>query len=106
MCDPISASIVGAAVIGGGLSAYSGSKAASATKKAATASEQQAAAQAQRAEQQFNKLNQKQPGIDAMIAANQRAAGRGISSTFLTGPSGVKSSAYSLGGGSLLGGGG
>lgn len=105
MCDPITAT-VGAAVLGSAVGLYSSSKQAKAQKRAMAASERQAADQAQRSEEQFNRLNQKQPGIAALIANNQRAAGRGIGSTFLTGSKGVPSSALPLGGGSLLGGGG
>ena len=105
MCDPISATI-GAAVIGAAATGYSASKASKTANKQMAQSERQAADQAQRAEQQFNRLNQKQPGIEAIIARNQRAAGRGLGSTFLTGTKGVPTGSLPLGGGgsTMLGG--
>lgn len=102
MCDPISASIAGAAVLGAGSSYLSGRKAAKTQKAAQAAATSQAAAQAQQAEQQYNRANQKQPALAALFNSNRRSVGKGVGSTFLTGTSGVKT--MPLGGGpSLLG---
>ena len=104
MCDPISATIAGAAVLGAGASAYSANKQAKASKAATQANERQAAAEAQRSEQQFNKANQKAPDIAAMFSRNQDAMKQGMGATFLTGPSGVAPSNLTLGKTTLLGG--
>lgn len=50
-------------------------------------------------DQEFNKLNQKKPNIAALL----RASERGISSTMLTGPTGVDPASLTLGRTSLLG---
>lgn len=103
MCDPLSATIAGAAILGAGSSYASGKKQAKAQTAAQQSNERMAAAEAQRAEQQFNRANQKQPGIAALWNSNKRGAGRGLGSTFLTGSSGIKNPP--LGGApSLLGG--
>lgn len=104
MCDPISATIAGAAVLGAGASAYSANKQSKAAKAANAQNEKQAAAEAQRSEQQFNKANQKTPDIAAMFSRNQDAMKQGMGATFLTGPSGVAPSALTLGKTTLLGG--
>lgn len=104
MCDPVSAVVAGSAIIGG-LSARSQAKKARKLQTATNASnEKQAAQQAQRSEEQFNKLNQKQPGIAAMLAGNKALADKGIDSTFLTGPKGIPTTSLPLGGTSFLGG--
>ena len=88
MCDPISAAVVGSAVIGAGSSAIQGKKARKAQAKAQAANEASAAREAQRSEEQYNKANQRMPDVGALFAANQKAANRGLGSTFLTGPTG------------------
>lgn len=103
MCDPVSAVIGVTSLVGAGLSASQSSKSRAQTQQIHNDNVRQAQQQAQRAETQYNKANQKQPGVAAMMAGNQRAAGKGIGSTFLTGVGGVPTSALSLGGGSLLG---
>lgn len=104
MCDPVTAVVAGSAILGAGTSLYSGAKARKQANKAQAANEREAAAQAQRSETQFNKLNQQQPGIAAMLASNKLGNSRGIGSTFLTGPKGVPNNTLPLGGTSLLGG--
>lgn len=88
MCT-LPAAILGAAIIGGGASAYSASKAAKAQKQANQTNESIAAQQAQQAEQQFNKANQKQPDIAALMKNNTNSMRQGIGATFLTGPGGA-----------------
>lgn len=104
MCDPISATIAGAAIFGAGSSVYSANKAASAQRQASQQAERQAAKQAQQSEEQFNRANQKSPDIAAMFSRNQDAMKTGIGATFLTGPQGVAPSNLVLGKTTLLGG--
>lgn len=104
MCNPVAAVIGASAVLGAGVSANSAAKQRKMAKATNAANEQQAAKQAQRSEEQFNKLNQKQPGIAAMLAGNKLSNSKGVGSTFLTGPKGVSTSSLPLGGTSLLGG--
>lgn len=105
MCVPLAAAVIGSAVVGAGVSVYQGAKMRSAQNAAQRQNVQMAEAQAKRSENQFNKLNQKQPGIAALMQGNRSANSRGLGSTFLTGPSGVTGIGRSLGGGpSLLGG--
>lgn len=103
MCDPLSAVIAGATIIGAGTSFVQGSKNRKAQASAQASNERQAQQQAQRAEESFNKVNQKQPGIAQLWDNNRKTASRGLGSTFLTGTKGVPT--VPLGGGpSLLGG--
>lgn len=105
MCIPVAAAIVGSAIIGAGASFYQGAKTRAAQNAAQRQNVQMAEEQAKRSENQFNKMNQKQPGIAALMQGNRSANSRGLGSTFLTGPSGVTGIGRSLGGGpSLLGG--
>jgi hypothetical protein len=104
MCDPVSA-IIGAAVLGAGTSVYTASKASKQQAAAQKQNVQIAEGNAQRSEEQYNRANQKQPGIAAILQKNLNASGKGIGSTFLTGSKGVPSLAGMLGGRpSLLGG--
>jgi regulator of protease activity HflC (stomatin/prohibitin superfamily) len=89
MCDPVSA-IIGSAVVGAGTSLYSGAKARKQANKAQASNEAIARQQAQRAEEQFNRLNQKQPGVEALYARNAKVNSGGVGSTFLTGTTGAK----------------
>jgi hypothetical protein len=103
MCIPLAAAVIGAAVLGAGVSAVQG---AAARKQARTAQNQNvgmAQQQAQRAEEQFNRLNQKQPGIAQLFERNRQAASKGLGSTFLTGTKGVNPSGYLGGTPSVLG---
>ena len=101
MCDPVSA-VIGSAVLGAGVSMHQGAKARGAAKEAQRQNEKMAATQAQRAEHEFNRLNQKQPGIAALLANNKVTTGKGIGSTFLTGSKGAPLSALQLGGAPTL----
>lgn len=98
MCIPLAAAVIGSAVLGAGVSLYSGSKARKAASRAQEQNVQQANQQAQRAEQQFNRLNQKQPGIAQLFNNNRQAASKGLGSTFLTGTRGVTNLNGVLGG--------
>lgn len=103
MCDPVSLTIAGSAILGAGTSYMSGKKSAKATKTAQEQNAQQARDEAQRMEQQFNRQNQKMPAIAQLFNTNRQAANKGLGSTFLTGTKGVTS--LPLGGSpSLLGG--
>jgi hypothetical protein len=104
MCDPVSATIAAAAVIGAGTTVYTSGESAKAQRAAQQQSEKQAADTAQRSEQQFNKANQKSPDIAAMFSRNQEAMKSGTGATFLTGPQGVAPSNLVLGKTTLLGG--
>lgn len=102
MCDPLTAVVAGAAILGGGTAAIQGSKNRKAQARANAQNERMAQQQAQRSEEQFNRANKKLPGIEALMAGNKVATSKGIGSTFLTGAGGVKNNA--LGGApSLLG---
>lgn len=101
MCDPVTAVVAGGMLLSTAVSAKQASKSRKQAAAAQSANEAEAGRQAQRSEQQFNRLNQKMPGLAALISGNQRASGRGISSTFLTGPRGAPI-AGSLGGAPTL----
>lgn len=103
-CDPVTAVVAGSAILGAGVSAKQASKSRKLAKQTNAANEQQALKSAQRSEEQFNKLNQKQPGIAALLASNKGLASKGLGSTFLTGPKGISTKSLPLGGSSLLGG--
>lgn len=101
MCDPISATI-GAAVIGGGMSAVQGSKARKQARRAQAANEASAERARQDSERAYNKANQKMPNIGALFAGNQALANKGLGGTFLTGAGGVSPTSLPLGGASTL----
>lgn len=104
MCALVPA-IVGAAVVGAGASLYKGAKQRKAQRRAQASAERQAERDRNQAARMFNRENQKQPAIAAMMDRNRRASGKGVGSTLLTGPSGVQNLQNYLGGGpSLLGG--
>lgn len=88
MCDPISAVVGGSAVLGAVSGAKQAKKARKAQAQAQAANEASAAREAQRSEEQYNRANQRMPDVGALFAANQKAATRGLGSTFLTGPTG------------------
>lgn len=98
MCVPLAAAVIGSAVLGAGVSLYSGAKARKQANKAQAANEAMARQQQQRSEQQFNRLNQKQPDIAALFNNNMRGAAKGLGSTFLTGTKGVGNLSSYLGG--------
>lgn len=93
--------ILGAAALGAGATAYSANKAQKAQKQAAQQSLQAQRKIAQQQDQAFNAANRKKPNVAAMMGVNR--AGGGISSTFLTGPSGAAASSGQLGRTTLLG---
>lgn len=84
MCIPLAAAVIGAAVLGAGVSYVQGKKAAKQAKSAQQQNINMAQQDAQRAEQQFNKLNQKQPGIAQLLERNRQSASKGLGSTFLS----------------------
>ena len=97
--------IAGAAILGAGMSAYQGAKNRKAQRRAQAEAARQAEADRNAAARQFNRENQKQPAIAAMMERNRRTTGKGVGSTLLTGPSGIQNLQQYLGGGpSLLGG--
>jgi uncharacterized protein HemX len=102
MCIPLAAAVIGSAVLGAGVSLYSGSKARKQAKTTQQQNVNMAAEQAQRAEQQFNRQNQKQPGIAALFERNRQSASKGLGSTFLTGTKGVTNTGSFLGGASTV----
>lgn len=104
LCNPVAAVTAVAAIGSAVLSSKQAKKGRKLANNANMANEKSAADQAQRSEQQFNKLNQKQPGIAAMLAGNRALATKGIGSTFLTGPKGIPTTSLPLGGTSFLGG--
>jgi len=98
MCDPISAAIVGSAVIGAGTSVYSGAKQAKAAKKGARQAEMQAAEERARQTRENNRLNQKTPDLGVISGMNALRNSSGIGSTMLTSRIGSSISS-ALGGG-------
>lgn len=79
MCEPVSASVLGAAMLGTiGLQAYQGEQARKSQNQARAA-----------ADRQFNSANPKKPNMAAIAADNLQAAGAGLGSTMLTGPGGA-----------------
>lgn len=98
MCIPLAAAVVGAAVLGAGVSLYQGAKARKTARSAQNQNVAMAQQEAQRSEQQFNRLNQKQPGIAALFERNRQGAAKGLGSTFLTSPRGVPDLSRYLGG--------
>jgi uncharacterized protein HemX len=98
MCIPLAAAVIGAAVIGAGVSAYQGSKQRKAARNAQNQNIAQAQKDSQRAEEQFNRQNQKMPGIAQLWEKNRQGAMKGLGSTFLTGTKGVTNTGSYLGG--------
>jgi hypothetical protein len=103
----IAAGVAGAST---GYSIYAGQKQAGAQKKALTAqntAQQQAQAAALSTERKgeiaSNDVNKKAPNIGAILARAAQAGSSGISSTMLTGPSGVAAADLNLGKATLLG---
>lgn len=87
----------------GALTAYQSKQSMDQQKSAQKKAEQAAARQEQEAQREFRRQNKKQPDIAAMLAGNRDAAGGGVGSTMLTGPSGVDAGSLSLGKSTLLG---
>ncbi len=90
------------AIAGTAYSVYSGERAADAQKKAQEEAKQNALKQEKAADEAFNAANRKKPDTMALLAS-QQAGKTGVSSTLLTGPGGVNSSALTLGKSTLLG---
>ncbi|MDT3669526.1 MAG: hypothetical protein ROZ37_04225 [Aromatoleum sp.] len=100
MCEPVSLAVLAAASVAQAVQARSTAKdQRSAQKKA----ERSALAQQQQAEREFRMQDKKRPDISGLLGANAAAAGGGVGSTMLTGPSGIDSSSLSLGKNTLLG---
>ena len=93
-----------AAVLGLNEQAEQGRKAEAASSRAAAQATQQAKDTATRADQETNRVNQKKPDVNGIIASNQQAAKGGGGGTMLTGPTGVDMSSVQLGKTTLLGG--
>lgn len=102
MCEPVSLSILGAAVIGATTSAVVGNQQRIAGERQAGAARDQAQRQADRANELANADVQKEKKPkDAAEVLYGNAGDSG--STSLTGPSGAAAGSNSLGGSSLLG---
>ena len=92
-----------AAAVGTAYSIYSGEKARKANKRAATQARTDAEAAARSADQAYNRQNQKQPNIAALLQKNQAMGSKGYGGTFLTGTGGAAPSSGMLGRSTLLG---
>lgn len=96
------------AAVGTGYSIYSGERAASqqaaAQRQAKAQAEAQAEKDAKAADEANNRANQKDPNTNALLSASRQAGKLGGASTLLTGPTGIDTSALSLGRSTLLGG--
>ena len=93
-----------AAAAGTGYSIYQGERAANMQGDAQRQSTAQARQTAQSADEANNRVNQKRPNANAILAAAQQAAKGGMGGTLLTGPQGVNPGEMSLGKSTLLGG--
>ncbi|NVO06349.1 MAG: hypothetical protein HXX19_10665 [Rhodoferax sp.] len=80
-----------------------GNKAVDAQKQANKIATANATAQADASDQANNRANAKQPDLAGLYSANQQAAKGGVSSTMLTGPTGIDPTALMLGRNTLLG---
>jgi hypothetical protein len=85
-------------------SLYTADQSRSAQNKATDAAKANAARQATAADEAQNAANAKGPNTSAILSSVQQAAKGGMSSTMLTGPSGVDPSQLTLGKSALLGG--
>lgn len=103
MCNPL-AVVAAATVVSAGVGYAGARKQASAQKSAQRAATADAEKERQRAETAFNRANQQQPAIAALLSKNKASTSRGIGSTFLTGAKGIPDLSGYLGGRpSLLG---
>ena len=98
--------IAGAAAMaaGTGYSMYQGERSANMQDDSQRQSLAQARQTAQSAEEATNRVNQKRPNANAILAAAQQAAKGGMGGTLLTGPQGANLGELSLGKSTLLGG--
>ena len=87
-----------------GYTIYEGERSADAQHRSQRQALAASRATAQSADEANNRVNQKRPNANAILAAAQQAAKGGMGSTLLTGPQGVSSSEMSLGKSTLLGG--
>ena len=92
------------AATGTGYSMYQGERAAGAQEKAQRLSMAETQKTARAADEATNRVNQKRPNANAILAAAQQAAKGGMGGTLLTGPQGVNPGEMSLGKSTLLGG--
>jgi len=100
----IETAILGAALVGAGVSVYSGNQQKKEARNAANQAQANANKQAKQAEQDMNRANQRQADIAGALGAAGAANNAGIGSTMLTGPQGVAQDALTLGKNTLLGG--
>lgn len=102
MCNPVLA-LVGGAALSAGTSLYQASKARKAQKKSTAAAEEMAVQERAQQQRQFNRVNQKQPNIAALLDRARQSAGGGVGSTMLTGARGISGGGSAGSTGSLLG---
>lgn len=104
MCDPITATIVGAAVVGGGVSYIQGNQARDAMREQMDQNKAMAEKQAKDQKDLVDSTAQKgrKANIDPATAL-YGSENKGAGSTTLTGPQGVDPSTLTLGKNSLLG---
>ena len=99
--DPITMLAV-ATVASAGASTYSSARQASMQRRAGRQAARQAEQAQRQADRDFNRMNQKQPNVAAMMRRN-RATGGGPGGTFLTGQGGAPVSSGMIGRSTLLG---
>ena len=100
--DPITMLAV-ATVASAGASTYSSARQASMQRRAGRQAARQAEQAQRQADREFNRANQKQPNVAAMLRRNRAAGSGGVGGTFLTGQAGAPVSAGMLGRTTLLG---
>lgn len=99
-----SSAVMAAAAVAGAVMAYNnGQEQKKAAQNALNMAKSGAEKQAAQADQEFNRVNQKRPDTSAILSAAQQSGKSGVSSTMLTGPQGVDTSALKLGKSTLLG---
>ena len=98
--------IAGAAALaaGTGYSMYQGERTANMQDDAQRLSMAETQKTAKAADEATNRVNQKRPNANAILAAAQQAARGGMGGTLLTGPQGANLGEMSLGKSTLLGG--
>lgn len=103
MCDPVSATIAGGALLSAGVSYTQGQKQEKQAERAAAQAQQNAEKQATAADRDMNRRNAKQPNLAALYSANKQSAQGGAAGTSLTGPTGVDPASLMLGRNTILG---
>lgn len=101
MCDPVTATIAGAAILGAGTSVYMGNKQEKAQRDAMNQAKEQQASQERLAREQMSNANRPRASKAADVLYGDAMGGG--SSTNLTGPGGVAANQMPLGKSSLLG---